>query len=104
MHCFLHALSATDTVRQKSLRLVETQQACSINMYMCLSRVPVTALVVRQQVEIFDANNLLVPMNERVLSVVWHQDNIIQLCVVVILNHIFQALVEVIVLLKALIS
>ena len=75
-----------------------------MNMYMCLSRVPVTALVVRQQVEIFDANNLLVPMNERVLSVVWHQDNIIQLCVVVILLLISQALVEVIVHLKVSIS
>ena len=73
-------------------------------MYMCLSRVPVTALVVRQQVEIFDANNLLVPMNERVLSVVWHQDNIIQLCVVVILLLISHVLVEVIAHLKALIS
>ena len=71
---------------------------------MCLSRVPVTALVVRQQVEIFDANNLLVPMNERVLSVVWHQDNIIQLCVVVILLLISHVLVEVIAHLKALIS
>ena len=73
-------------------------------MYMCLSRVPVTAFVVRQQVVIDDASNLLVPMDERVLSVIWHLDDIIQLCVVVILSHILQALVEVIVLLKALIS
>ena len=73
-------------------------------MYMCLSRVPVTALVVRQRVVINDAINLLVPMDERVLSVIWHLDDISQLCVVVILNHILQALVEVIVLLKALIS
>ena len=73
-------------------------------MYMCLSRVPVTVIVVRQQVAIGDANNLLVPMDERVLSVIWHLDDIMQLCVVVILNHILQALVEVIVLLKALIS
>ena len=73
-------------------------------MYMCLSRVPVTAIVVRQQVVIFDANNLLVPMNERVLCVVWHQDNIIQLCVVVILLLISHVLVEVIAHLKALIS
>ena len=79
-------------------------------MYMCLSRVPVTAIVVRQQVAIDDASNLLVHKNEivhrneRVLSVIWHLDDIIQLCVVVILSHILQALVEVIVLLKALIS
>ena len=70
-------------------------------MYMCLSRVPVTAIVVRQQVEIFDAINPLVPKSERVLSVVWHQDDISQLCVVVILHQILQALVEVIVHLKA---
>ena len=73
-------------------------------MYMCLSRVPVTAIVVRQQVEIFDAINPTVHRNERVLSVVWHQDDISQLCVVVILNQMLQALVEVIVHFKALIS
>ena len=85
-------------------------------MYMCLSRLTVTANVVRQRVVISDACNHLVhknervlsvvrhPKNERVLSVVRHLDNISQLCVVVILNHILQALVEVIVLLKALIS
>ena len=54
-------------------------------MYMCLSRVPVTAFVVRQRVVINDAINLLVPMDERVLSVIWHLDDISQLCVVVIL-------------------
>ena len=54
-------------------------------MYMCLSRVLVTALVVRQRVAINDAINLLVPMDERVLSVIWHLDDISQLCVVVIL-------------------
>ena len=68
-----------------------------MNMYMCLSRVPVTALVVRQQVVTIDAINPLVPMTERVLSVVWHQDDNSQLCVVIILRHILQALVEVIV-------
>ena len=73
-------------------------------MYMCLSRVPVTAIVVRQQVVIDDASNLLVPKNERVLSVIWHLDDIMQLCVVIILNEIGQVLVEVIVHLKALIS
>ena len=73
-------------------------------MYMCLSRVPVTALVVRQQVETNDAIKPLVHKNERVLSVVWHQDNIIQPCVVVILLLISQALVEVIVHLKVSIS
>ena len=70
-------------------------------MYMCLSRAPVTAIVVRQQVEIFDAINPLVHRNERVLSVVWHQDNIIQLCVVVILLLICQAIVDAVVDLKA---
>ena len=70
-------------------------------MYMCLSRVPVTAIVVRQQVEIFDAINPLVHRNERVLSVAWHQDNISQLCVVVILLLISQAQVDVVVDLKA---
>ena len=69
VHCLLHALSATDTVRQ-NLRLVEAHQACSMYMYMCLSRVPVTAIVVRQQVETIDAINPLVHRNERVLSVV----------------------------------
>ena len=76
-------------------------------MYMCLSRVPVTAIVVRQQVAISDACNHLVhknervlsvvkhPKNERVLSVVRHQDDIKQLCVVVILSHIFEDLVGV---------
>ena len=54
-------------------------------MYMCLSRVLVTALVVRQRVAINDAINLLVPMDERVLSVIWHLNDICQLCVVVIL-------------------
>ena len=73
-------------------------------MYMCLSRVPVTTLVVRQRVVINDAINLLVPMDERVLSVIWHQGNISQLCVVVTLLLISQALDEVIVHLKALIS
>ena len=52
---------------------------------MCLSRVLVTALVVRQRVAINDAINLLVPMDERVLSVIWHLNDICQLCVVVIL-------------------
>ena len=79
-------------------------------MFMCLSRVPVTVIVVRQRVVIDEASNLLVHRNqivhrnERVLSVVWQLDDIIQLCVVVILSLILQALVEVIVLLKALIS
>ena len=85
-------------------------------MSMCLSRLPVTSIVVRQQVVIDNARNLLVHKNERVhcvvrvhknervLSVVWQLDDIIQLCVVVILSLILQALVEVIVLLKALIS
>ena len=54
-------------------------------MYACLSRVLVTALVVRQRVAINDAINLLVPMDERVLSVIWHLNDICQLCVVVIL-------------------
>ena len=83
---------------------------------MCLSRVLVASIVVRQQVAISDLCNHLVHKNERVLSVVKHpknervlsvvrdRDNIRQLCVVVILNLILQALVEVIVLLKALIS
>ena len=73
-------------------------------MYMCLSRLTVTANVVRQQVVISDACNHLVHKNERVLNVVRHQDDIKQLCVVVILSLTLQALVEVIVLLKALIS
>ena len=64
-------------------------------MYMCLSRVPVTALVVRQQVVTVDAINPLVPMNERVLSVVRHQDDNSQLCVVIILRHILQILVAI---------
>ena len=74
---------------------------------MCLSRVLVASIVVRQQVAISDLCNHLVrknervlsvvkhPKNERVLSVVRHQDDIKQLCVVVILSHIFEALVEV---------
>ena len=70
-------------------------------MYMCLSRVPVTAIVVRQRGVIDDASNPLVRRNERILSVVWHLDDISQLCVVVILHQILQALVEVIVHLKA---
>ena len=82
-------------------RLVETHQACSMYMNMCLSRVPVTAIVVRQRGAIFDAINPLVLKNERALSVIRHLDDISQLCVVVILNPILQALVEVIVHLKA---
>ena len=74
---------------------------------MCLSRVLVASIVVRQQVAISDLCNHLVHKNERVLSVVRHhkneqvlsvvrhQDDIKQLCVVVILSHIFEALVEV---------
>ena len=54
-------------------------------MYMCLSRVLVTVLVVRQRVAINDAINLLVPMDERLLIVIWHLNDICQLCVVVIL-------------------
>ena len=54
-------------------------------MYLCPSRVLVTVLVVRQRVAINDAINLLVPMDERVLSVIWHLNDICQLCVVVIL-------------------
>ena len=70
-------------------------------MNMCLSRVPVTAIVVRQRGVIFDAINPLVHKNEQVLSIVWHQDDINQRYVVVILHQILQALVEVIVHLKA---
>ena len=54
-------------------------------MYMCLSRVLVTALVVRQRVAINDASNLLVPMDDRLLIVIWHLNDTCQLCVVVIL-------------------
>ena len=54
-------------------------------MYMCLSRVLVTVLVVRQRVAINDAINLLVPMDDRLLIVIWHLNDICQLCVVVIL-------------------
>ena len=72
-------------------------------MFMCLSRVPVTANVVRQQSVIFDAINPLVPMKEQVLSVVRHQDDISQLCVVVIPLLICQAKVEILVHLKTLI-
>ena len=78
-----------------------------MNMYMCLSRLPVTANVVRQQDVVCKVHNPLVLLNERVLSVirlhknervlsvVRHQDDIKQLCVVVILSHIFEALVDV---------
>ena len=52
---------------------------------MCLSRVLVTVLVVRQQVKINDARNLLVLMNDRLLIVIWHLNDTCQLCVVVIL-------------------
>ena len=51
---------------------------------MCLSRVLVTVLVVRQQVKISDARNLLVLMNIRLLIVIWHLDDAKQLCVDVI--------------------
>ena len=54
-------------------------------MYMCLSRVLVTALVVRQRVAINDASNLLVLMDDRLLIVIWHLNDTCQLCVVVIL-------------------
>ena len=53
---------------------------------MCLSRVLVTVLVVRQQVKISDARNLLVLMNIRLLIVIWHLDDAKQLCVDVILD------------------
>ena len=66
-----------------------------MNMYMCLSRLPVTANVVRQQDVVCKVHNPLVLMNERVCSVIGHQDDINQLCVVVILSHIFEALVDV---------
>ena len=88
----------------KVLRLVAAQQTCSMYMYMCLSRLTVTANVVQHQVVISDACNHLVHKNERVLSVVWHLDDIMQLCVVIIRNHTGQVLVEVIAHLKALIS
>ena len=64
-------------------------------MYMniCLSRVIVEPSVVQQQIVICDVLNRLVRRNERVLSVVRHQDNVKQLCVVVILSHTNEALV-----------
>ena len=57
-----------------------------MNMYMCLSLLTVTANVFQQQVMTSHACNHLVHRNERVLSVVRQQDNIKQLCVVVILS------------------
>ena len=57
-----------------------------MNMYMCLSLLTVTANVVQQHVKICHVRNHLVHRNERVLSVVRQQDNIKQLCVVVILG------------------
>ena len=75
-----------------------------MNMNMCLSRVTVAPNVVQQQVVICDVLNRLVRRNERVLSVVRHQDNVKQLCVVVILSHTNEALVIVLVQLIASIS
>ena len=80
-------LSATTIVHNKM------QQPCSMNMNMCLSRVIVASNVVQQQVVICDVLNRLVRRNESVLSVVRHQDNVKQLCVVVILSHTNEALV-----------
>ena len=75
------------------MRLVTAQQICSMYMNMCLSRVTVTPNVVQQQVVICDVLNHLVRRNERLLSVVRHQDNVKQLCVIVILSHTIEALV-----------
>ena len=83
---------------------IKMQQPCSMYMNMCLSRVTVASNVVQQQVVICDVHNRLVRRNERVLSVVRHQDNVKQLCVVVILSHTFEALVIVLVQLIASIS
>ena len=86
------------------MRLVTAQQTCSMYMNMCLSRVTVTPNVVQQQVVICDVLNRLVRRNERVLSVVRQQDDVKQLCVVIILSHTFEALVKVLVQLIASIS
>ena len=72
-----------------------------MNMNMCLSRVTVAPNVVQQQVVICDVLNRLVRRNERVFSVVRHQDNVKQLCVVIILSLSFEALVELVVQLMA---
>ena len=100
-HCACHfwkLLSATAVVHDKM------QIPCSKYMNMWLSRVIVEPNVVQQQIVISDVHNRLVHRNERVLSVVRHQDNVKQLVVVVILSHTVEALVIVLVHLIASIS
>ena len=70
----------------------------SIYIYLRLSLLTVEANVVGQQVVISEACNHIVLRNERVLSVICDEDNIKQFCVVVILSHTIEALVDVLLL------